>query len=77
MVKIYFVDILFLVDRFKVFGNFNVIFNFGFVVGLLIGGYFVMVFNGFFKVVMLIGFIFMVNFFFVWFCVKLVEDLKG
>ncbi|XP_068698124.1 major facilitator superfamily domain-containing protein 9-like [Montipora foliosa] len=75
--KTYLADISSPVDRSKVFGNFNAISNLGFVVGPLIGGHLAMTSNGFSKVAMLTGSIFMVNFFFVWFCVKPVEDSKG
>ena len=75
--KTYLADVASSVDHSKVFGNFNAISNLGFVIGPLIGGHLAMASNGFSKVAMLTGTIFLVNFFFVWFCLKPVEDLKG
>ncbi|XP_015774199.1 PREDICTED: major facilitator superfamily domain-containing protein 9-like [Acropora digitifera] len=75
--KTYLADVASSVDHSKVFGNFNAVSNLGFVIGPLIGGHLAMTSNGFSKVAMLTGTIFLVNFFFVWFCIKPVEDLKG
>lgn len=75
--KTYLADVASSVDHSKVFGNFNAVSNLGFVIGPLIGGHLAMTSNGFSKVAMLTGTIFLVNFFFVWFCMKPVEDLKG
>lgn len=75
--KTYLADVSQSVDRPKVFGNFNAVSSLGFVIGPLIGGHLAMQSNGFSKVASLTGVIFMINFFFVWFCVKPVEELEG
>lgn len=77
MSKTYLCDVSPSGDHPKVFGNFNAVSNLGFVVGPLIGGHLAMQTNGFSKVATLTGTIFLINFFFVWICVKPVEDLKG
>lgn len=75
--KTYLADVSPSVDHAKVFGNFNAFSNLGFVIGPLIGGHLAMLPNGFSKVASLTSIIFLMNFFFVWFCVKPVKEMKG
>lgn len=75
--KTYLADISEPVDHPKVFGNFNAFSNLGFVIGPLIGGHLAMQSNGFFKVAYVAATIFIVNFFFVWFFVKQVEEITA
>jgi len=60
-----------------VLGNFNAFSSLGFVIGPLIGGHLAMESNGFSKVTVLTGCIFVINFFFVWFFMASVEQVKG
>ena len=74
--KTYLADVSLSVNHPRVLGNFNAFSNLGFVIGPLIGGHLAMHSNGFSKVATLTGTIFMINFFFVWFCVKPVDEIK-
>ena len=74
--KTYLSDVSPSIDHPKVFGNFNAFSSLGFVIGPLIGGHLAMQSNGFSRVTTLTGFIFLINFFFVWFFVTPVEQVK-
>ena len=75
--KTYLSDVSLSVDQPKVLGNFNAFSSLGFVIGPLIGGHLAMQSNGFAKVTNLTGCIFVINFFFVWFFMASVEQVKG
>lgn len=74
--KTYLSDVSPSIDHPKVFGNFNAFSSLGFVIGPLIGGHLAMQSNGFSRVTALTGCIFLINFFFVWFFVTPVEQVR-